>query len=126
MHLQATVHHTSFAVKDLERSRFFYEEILGLTPKPRPDLGIPGIWYQAGACEVHLIQTFPGVDLGTPPPEINPMARHEAFAIADYDQALAILQSHGLEVLETSAVQGQMWVRDPDGNIIELIATPKK
>lgn len=125
MELRATAHHTSFAVKDLQRARFFYEEVLGLTPKARPDLGVPGIWYQAGACEVHLIESFPGIDLGTPPPTINPMARHEAFAVPDYEQALSILKAHGLEVLETSPAQGQMWIRDPDGNIIELIAQPK-
>lgn len=123
MSLKATAHHTSFSVRDLERSRFFYEEILGLTPKPRPDIGVPGVWYQAGACEVHLIQAFPGIDLGAPPAGLNPLARHEAFAVRDYAEALALLKRHGLEVLETSPEQGQMWVRDPDGNIIELIAS---
>jgi catechol 2,3-dioxygenase-like lactoylglutathione lyase family enzyme len=121
MALRVRAHHTSFAVKDLERSRFFYEQVLGLEPKPRPDLGIPGVWYQAGACEVHLIEMLPGLDVGAAPPALNPLARHEAFGIRDYDEALAELRAHGLEVLETNREQGQMWTRDPDGNIIELI-----
>ena len=42
------VHHISFCVSDLDRSRRFYEEILGLAEIPRPDLGLPGVWYSAG------------------------------------------------------------------------------
>ena len=51
------VHHVSFAVSDLERSRRFYEGVLELEPIPRPDLGLPGMWYRAGTSEVHLIAT---------------------------------------------------------------------
>lgn len=122
--LRARAHHTSFPVKDLARSRAFYEDILGLAPKPRPDLGFPGVWYQAGAGEVHLLQVMEGIDVGAPPPALNPMAQHVAFAIDDYAAALTLLRQHGLEVFETSAAQGQMWVRDPDGHIIELIVLP--
>ena len=35
-----------------------------------------------------------------------------------------LYEMEGLEVLETSPTVGQMWVQDPDGNIIELIAPP--
>jgi catechol 2,3-dioxygenase-like lactoylglutathione lyase family enzyme len=121
MPLDVAAHHLSFPVTNLERSRAFYENVLGLRPIPRPDFGFPGVWYQAGPCEVHLIQSVAGVDLGAPPPSLNPMAQHAAFAVRDYDQTLSTLKGHGLEVLETSAQQGQMWVRDPDGHIIELI-----
>jgi glyoxylase I family protein len=114
-------HHVSFPVRDLARARAFYEGLLGLREKPRPNFPFPGVWYQAGACEVHLIETYPGLDVGTPPPTLNPMASHAAFAIRDYTAMLAQVKAHGLDVLETSAQQGQMWVRDPDGHIIELI-----
>jgi glyoxylase I family protein len=115
-------HHSSFPVKDLERARAFYEGVLGLREKPRPErLRFPGAWYQAGACEVHLIQPPQGIDVGEAPPTLNPFARHAAFAVASYERTLAHLKAHAVEVLETSAELGQMWVRDPDGNIIELI-----
>jgi catechol 2,3-dioxygenase-like lactoylglutathione lyase family enzyme len=115
-------HHTSFPVKDLERSRRFYEGVLGLREKPRPArLTFPGAWYQAGACEVHLIQTPEGVAVGEPPPTLNPLARHAAFSVASYARTLAHLKAHDVAVLETSTEIGQMWVRDPDGHIIELI-----
>lgn len=121
MGIQAAAHHMSFPVSDLERSRAFYEGVLGLETIPRPDMGaLRGVWYAAGPCEVHLIETPAGADVGPTPPSLNPMARHAAFAVADYDETLAHLQAHALEVVESRRA-GQMWVRDPDGHIIELI-----
>lgn len=119
--MKIRAHHMSFPVSDLERSREFYEGVLGLRQIPRPDFGIAGIWYQAGSCQVHLIEVPPGFDAGTPPTALNPAGRHAAFAIEDYDSALAHMKAHGLAVLETNREQGQMWVKDPDGHIIELI-----
>ena len=121
MGIRVTAHHMSFPVKDLARSREFYEGVLGLRTIPRPDLGaIAGVWYAAGSCEVHLIETPAGVDPGAPPSRLNPLARHAAFAVESYDDTLAHLQAHDLTVFESRA-GGQMWVQDPDGHIIELI-----
>jgi len=114
-------HHISFAVRDLERARRFYGEALGLREIARPDLGLPGTWYGAGEVEVHLIQVSPDFDAGTPPAKLTPLANHAAFQIDDYDAAVAALRARGLEVLETGAKQGQLWVQDPDGHVIELI-----
>ena len=123
MAIRIAAHHMSFPISDLDRSRQFYEGVLGLQSIPRPDMGtLRGIWYAAGSCEVHLIETPAGADVGSPPPSLNPMARHSAFSTADYDETLAHLQSHDLEVVE-SRRGGQMWVCDPDGHIIELIVS---
>jgi catechol 2,3-dioxygenase-like lactoylglutathione lyase family enzyme len=120
------IHHVSFAVRDLERSRRFYEGVLELEAIPRPELGVAGMWYRAGASEVHLIETPPGADVGAAPGRLSPLANHSAFAIADYGATLARLKARGVEVLETNPERGQLWVRDPDGNVLELIvpATP--
>ncbi len=125
MGIRIRAHHMSFPVSDLDRSRKFYEDVLGLQSIPRPEMGaVRGIWYSAGDCEVHLIETPDGADVGLPPPSLNPLARHSAFSIADYDETLGHMQSHGLDVVESRA-GGQMWVRDPDGHIIELIVSAR-
>ena len=116
-----SVHHVSFAVRDLEKSRAFYQDLLGLEPVERPDIGLPGAWYAAGNSEVHLIATPKGVAVGTPPESLTPLANHSAFAIEDYAATLAYLKERRAEILETKPEIGQLWIRDPDGNVIELI-----
>jgi len=117
-----SVNHISFAVRNLERAQGFYEGVLGLEQIERPDFGFPGAWYGAGNAQVHLIEVPDGTDIGAPPTGLTPLANHQAFTVADYAQTLATLKSRGVEVLETSPENGQLFVRDPDGYVIELIA----
>ena len=116
------IDHVSFAVRDLSRSLGFYRDVLGLEPAPRPDLGIPGAWLTAGDAQVHLIEVPADFEAGSPPPTLNPAAGHAAFGIDDYGAALERLRGHGLEVLAFGEASGQMWVKDPDGHVIELIS----
>jgi len=49
MSLEARAHHMSFPVTSLEKSRAFYEDVMGLKEIPRPDMGpIGGVWYRTG------------------------------------------------------------------------------
>ncbi len=114
-------HHFSFTVSDLERSKAFYGDLLGLEEVERPDFGIPGVWYGVGETQIHLIGKPEGVDTGSPSPKLTPIANHSAFQIEDYDAAVDRLRETGAEFIELSRDVGQIFVRDPDGNIIELI-----
>jgi glyoxylase I family protein len=115
--------HVSITVADFEAARPFYEEVLGLKQDPsRPNFGIPGAWYQLGNSQIHLIQEPEGADLGTKAPKLVPMAPHLALRVADYDAAVDHFKARDIEVFETNAENGQLWVRDPSGNIIELTA----
>ena len=117
--------HVSFPVHDLARSLAFYRDVLGFAEVPRPDLGVPGAWLRAGDAEVHLIAGVEGLPLGEPPPVLNPAAHHVAFRIDDYQGSLERLRAHELQVLETGPALGQMWLQDPDGHVIELIAVAR-
>ena len=115
--------HVSITVDDFEAVRPFYEEVLGLKQDPsRPTLRFPGAWYQVGSSQIHLIQELEGVDLGRKAPKLVPMAPHLALRVDDYDAAVAHFKQRDIDVLETNADRGQLWVRDPAGNIIELTA----
>jgi catechol 2,3-dioxygenase-like lactoylglutathione lyase family enzyme len=121
MALVKRAHHVSFAVTDVERARAFYEGVLGLEEIGRPDFGFPGAWYSIGDVQVHLIGPVPGFEVGTTPPAVSPVANHVAFAIDDYGATRDALRAKGLELFETGEEMGQLFIRDPDGNVIELI-----
>ena len=114
-------HHVSFCVAEIDRARAFYGDLLGLPEIERPDFGFPGAWYQAGEVQVHLIQAPAGAPTGTPPPSISPVAYHAAFEIEDYEAVSKALRDRGIPLIETGAEVGQLFLQDPDGNVIELI-----
>ncbi len=114
-------HHYSLDVADVDISRSFYGELLGLPEIERPDFGFPGAWYQAGTVQLHLIQTPPGADVGSNAPNLTPLAKHIAFEIEDYETVRGSLEAAGLEMIATGAERGQIFVSDPDGNVIEFI-----
>ncbi|MGH0038010.1 MAG: VOC family protein [Myxococcota bacterium] len=116
--------HVSLVVDDIERSRAFYGGVLGLAEAERPELGFPGAWYQLGAIQLHLIVPPEGLDTGARPEKLSPIAPHLALAIDRYEAARDGLKAAGLDVVELGPAAGQMWVADPDGNIIELAAPP--
>jgi len=106
--------HASLRIADLARSRPFYEEILGLELAPRPELGIPGVWYDLHGAQLHLI----GVPKMTD--DIDPTGAHLALEVDDLAAVRRTLETRGIPYL--SLGDTQLWIRDPDGNVIELCA----
>src|SRR5262249_10841346 len=108
--------HASVRIGDLERSRKFYEGTLGLAPAPRPNFGFPGMWYDLGAGQLHLIQNEASAA------RIDPTNPHFAIVVEEFDALRQRLQAAGVEMLEFGG--DQFWVLDPDGNTVELRAAP--
>lgn len=112
-------HHAGFLVTDVARSAEFYEEILGLRPLSRPDLGFPGSWYDLGnGHQLHLmsVEHMPG---HADPPRHD---RHIALNVENIQETERLLQAMGINVSYGSGRAGspQLFIRDPDGNTIEL------
>jgi glyoxylase I family protein len=106
--------HASVRITDLARSREFYEALLGLPTAPRPDLGFPGVWYQVGGSQLHLIQQAKVLE------DIDPTDPHVAFDVESLTDAKRMLEARGIPYLEFGG--RQLWIRDPDGNVVELCA----
>jgi catechol 2,3-dioxygenase-like lactoylglutathione lyase family enzyme len=104
-------------ITDLGRSRQFYSGILGLKEKPRPDFDFPGAWYDLGDCELHLIGTKEVLPAAASRPARD---FHVSFLIEDYEGTKQALEKAGVAYREGSSGLAQIFVRDPDGNLIEL------
>ena len=111
MHIRR-LDHTSLRITDLARSRDFYESLLGLGTAPRPDLGFPGVWYDLGGAQLHLIQTGKMFD------DIDPTDPHLALQVEDIEEVKRALDARGVRYLDFGGTQ--LWIRDPDGNVVEI------
>jgi len=109
--------HAGLLITDLERSKQFYSGILGLKEKPRPAFDFPGAWYDLGECELHLIVTRDALPTAGARPKRD---FHVSFLIDDYDATIRQLDQAGVPFREGSSGLAQIFVRDPDGNLIEL------
>lgn len=110
--------HAALLVSDLEQARHFYERILGLHRVDRP-LKFPGVWYQIGPVQLHLIiAANPNTQLVNP--EKWGRNRHLAFAVADLEGMKTRLAAEDYPFQNSASGRAALFVQDPDGNVIEL------
>src|SRR3990172_1346393 len=121
--------HVVLRVTDLERALRFYCGVLGCAQERRSDaLGL--VQLRAGAALVDLVPVdSPLGRLGGPAPsETGRNVDHFALQLESFDEAelRAHLAAHGVapgDVAQRYGALGMgpsMYVRDPDGNVVEL------
>jgi catechol 2,3-dioxygenase-like lactoylglutathione lyase family enzyme len=102
-------------IEKLEEARAFYTNVLGLTPKPRPDhvFDTPGYWFQLADIEFHV---------GVEPPS-GQTFRHTAFEVTDLAACRQQLIDNGVTILEQPLIEGRerLMFADPFGNMMELL-----
>lgn len=122
------IDHVTIVVRDLDRSRAFYRDLLGMQEITRPDFGFPGYWFQAGNTQVHLILDHDGCSApggGIDPERVGVgLAQHFAFEVEDARAAAKILESAGVRIQGGPARRPdgfiQVWFYDPDGHCVEV------
>jgi catechol 2,3-dioxygenase-like lactoylglutathione lyase family enzyme len=116
MSLEVTyLDHVSVVITDVERSRRFYGELLGLREirKPRT-FDFVVVWYDLGSQHLHLL-------LKDAPDTTSP--RHFALRVRDAASARAYFRERQVPTQETTPIPGadRFFLHDPDGNRIEII-----
>lgn len=116
----AGFHHAGVLVTDIDRAAAFYEGVLGLEKLERPDFGFPGRWYDLkNGHQLHLMSTAALPDHSTNNPKFD---RHVALVVPDLPKTAEQLTELGIPFAQGSGRGGaaQLFIRDPDGNMIEL------
>jgi catechol 2,3-dioxygenase-like lactoylglutathione lyase family enzyme len=122
------IQHAGLVVSDLDRSRRFYRDALGLEEVPRPsNFTFSGAWFRFGDDELHLLaeeHTTGGA--GQPDAGAGAergMTHHLAFEVGDLDAACARLAEAGVPLTGGPMPRGdgvtQVFFRDPDGYVLE-------
>ena len=111
--------HTAILVSDLTKATDFYENVLGLSPALNRQLKFPGIWYQVGNYQIHLIvnSDYASKKFNQQKWGRNP---HLAFQVDDLTAAKNKLEQAGYPVQTSASGRAALFTQDPDGNIIEL------
>jgi catechol 2,3-dioxygenase-like lactoylglutathione lyase family enzyme len=123
------LNHFTIRPADLERTKTFYNELLGLPVGYRPPLGFPGYWLYCGDVPtVHLIGPRAG-ETGSRAPAPTGLFDHIAFSCTGLAEMRARLAASGV-VYETRIIprdrQTQLFLHDPDGIAVELNFPPSE
>jgi catechol 2,3-dioxygenase-like lactoylglutathione lyase family enzyme len=127
------LNHVALLVGDVEASRRFYGEALGMEEVPRPaNFRFPGAWFRGGGAELHLIgEAEPGrADQLRPGYRSEELAEgycaHFALEVEDLEEARRRVEAAGARVVGRPRRRGggvvQMYLADPDGYVVELMA----
>jgi catechol 2,3-dioxygenase-like lactoylglutathione lyase family enzyme len=121
-----SLNHYTIKVRDLERTKDFYRDVVGLEVGERPPLPFPGYWLYCGDIPtVHLIgyrADDPIIADGPSYPAATGRLDHIAFACDGLKEMRDKLRSRGIKYQERVLPRlnmTQLFYPDPDGISVE-------
>jgi catechol 2,3-dioxygenase-like lactoylglutathione lyase family enzyme len=122
--------HVSVTVTDVTKAREFYSHTLGLQEIPRPAFEFPGIWYSLGGdLQLHIILNDRLVRPAVERETIQAQYPHFALWTDDCDATATRIETLGLvcrDVFSGPTGLRQVFVKDPDGNMVEFIGPSRR
>jgi lactoylglutathione lyase len=120
--MRVSLNHVALSARDLERSTRFYEHLFGCEQLPVPDVGFPTAWLSLGDRQLHLFER----DTAVPP------LHHFAVAVDDFAEACRRAEAlgafenapYGREAYRLPDGAVQLFLRDPDGHLVEIDGVP--
>ena len=140
--LPERLHHHAYVVRDQERNRQFFEDVLGI---PLAATWCESVRHPAFGREVAMCHTFFALGDGGAlaffafaDPDVYPLIvpekpaqvpnfDHVAFKVSDatYDELIARVKAHGVDVRETDhGYCRSMYITSPEGLIVEFTVDP--
>ena len=115
------IHHASMIISNLEKSLFFYCDILGLViDSSRPNFNFSGAWLKVNEKQqIHLLQ-IENPD-STDRPEHGGRDRHTALIAKDFEQIEIRLNQAKINYTKSQSGRSALFCRDPDGNTLEIM-----
>lgn len=132
------VNHVGHSVADLDRALRFYEGVFGFRERNRleiPDpvaskllqvpepVGLTAVYLELDGFVLELLHfARPGNEPARRRPLTEPGLTHLSFTVDDVAAVCEAVRAHGGEVLADTDVGGfAILVRDPDGQVLELL-----
>lgn len=112
------MNHFTVLSKDLEKSKNFYIEVLGLTEGYRPPFAFPGAWLYAG--DQAILHIMAGKPM---PANAAGVIDHMAFTATNLQATVDCLKRHGIQYDLHRLKELEIWqlfCHDPDGARVEL------
>ena len=133
-----TYNHTGQVVTDLERSKRFYQEVLGfrywhqITPPDAPTAKLSCLSPPLGTTVAYLTldgfvlellhYSAPGATAPFTPRTMNePGLTHLSISVDDVQATAAKAVEYGGQIIEESDIGVATFIRDPDGQLLELL-----
>lgn len=119
--------HIAIKTPDLEATRRFYTELLGMELAPRPEMAFPGLWIKAptlgGDAILHFYGGWAAKDRSGRVPLGTSAIDHVAIAAIGYYELRDRLKAAGLSYRENKVPEVPVWqifVHDPSAVLLEI------
>ena len=109
------IDHCTVLITDVARARHFYGTLLGLREiAPPAAFDFVALWYDLGSSYLHLLLK---------PQADSLSSRHFCLHVASIEAARRWVMGQGIAIEETVKIPSadRFFVRDPDGNRIEIL-----
>jgi catechol 2,3-dioxygenase-like lactoylglutathione lyase family enzyme len=117
------MNHFNVLTDDVEATRRFYADVIGLAEGDRPPLGFPGAWFYAGGRPILHISA------AKLPQDRAGVIDHIAFSATDLRGTVARLNEKGVKFALRQQVGTKIWqvfCNDPMGARVELDFDPSE